>query len=327
MPSRAWVVTQQHGYKVLFLDIVSMPSRAWVVTNYGLEVVESIVFQCPLGLELLPSGLEVPDKVQESFNALSGLSCYGTVDYLYIGGKFQCPLGLELLLLGSQTMGLRTHVSMPSRAWVVTARMPNILNFSWCFLCIPAIYRCILAHLPIFFNQLSKFLRCESPSTFLGTCLLHHSFIIFLVTNTNTLLSGLYLISTALSVAEKIYNLHVSMPSRAYTSFLRYLQWHMMQCITMCQCPLGLIPHFYDDMPALNSTGVFCVNALSGLYLISTLMKFILLNSPMIVSMPSRAYTSFLRYPFKNLGFMRFPEPVFAGIYQNILTTAVFRAC
>ena len=45
------------------------------------------------------------------------------------------------------------------------------------------------------------------------------------------------------------------------------------------------------------------------------------------VSMPSRAYTSFLRYPFKNLGFMRFPEPVFAGIYQNILATAVFRAC
>ena len=43
--------------------------------------------------------------------------------------------------------------------------------------------------------------------------------------------------------------------------------------------------------------------------------------------MPSRAYTSFLRYHFKNLGFMRFPEPVFAGIYQNILTTAVFRAC
>ena len=46
-----------------------------------------------------------------------------------------------------------------------------------------------------------------------------------------------------------------------------------------------------------------------------------------MVSMPSRAYTSFLRTPFKNLGFMRFSEPVFAGIYQNILTTAVFRAC
>ena len=112
-------------------------------------------------------------------------------------------------------------VSMPSWAWVVTARMSNILNFSWYFLCIPAIYRCILAYLPIFFNQLSKFLRCESPSTFLGTCLSHHYFIIFLVTNTNTLLSGLYLISTAKEVLTN--NLEVK----------------------ECQCPLGLIPHFY----------------------------------------------------------------------------------
>ena len=71
----------------------------------------------------------------------------------------------------------------------------------------------------------------------------------------------------------------VSMPSRAYTSFLQY--------ILKYACKLGFSS----------------------------------------VSMPSRAYTSFLRYPFKNLGFMRFPEPVFAGIYQNILTTAVFRAC
>ena len=70
----------------------------------------------------------------------------------------------------------------------------------------------------------------------------------------------------------------------------------------MFQCPLGLIPHFY-------------------------VMNFILSDKDVRVSMPSRAYTSFLRYPFKNLGFMRFPEPVFAGIYQNILATAVFRAC
>ena len=70
------------------------------------------------------------------------------------------------------------------------------------------------------------------------------------------------------------------------------------------------------------------VNALSGLYLISTPEREKEIEwKELIVSMPSRAYTSFLRYPFKNLGFMRFPEPVFAGIYQNILTTAVFRAC
>ena len=43
--------------------------------------------------------------------------------------------------------------------------------------------------------------------------------------------------------------------------------------------------------------------------------------------MPSRANDSFLQYPFKNLGFMRFPEPVFAGICQNILTNPHFRAC
>ena len=71
----------------------------------------------------------------------------------------------------------------------------------------------------------------------------------------------------------------------------------------VCQCPLGLIPHFYDE-----ERHDFIKLCLS-------------------VSMPSRAYTSFLPYPFKNLGFMRFPESVFAGIYQNILTTAVFRAC
>ena len=71
----------------------------------------------------------------------------------------------------------------------------------------------------------------------------------------------------------------------------------------------------------------WCVNALSGLYLISTLCLIGKLVTVSTVSMPSRAYTSFLRYPFKNLGFMRFPEPVFAGIYQNILTTAIFRAC
>ena len=223
MPSRAWVVTDKALQKQRE-RAVSMPSRAWVVTQtHNRDYFKEDSFNALSGLSCYEQKAEYLQGMI-GFNALSGLSCY--VDRRWVE---QC-----------------VHiVSMPSRAWVVTARMPDILNFSWYFLCIPAIYRCILAHLPIFFNQLSKFLRCESPSTFLGTCLSHHSFIIFLVTNTNTLLSGLYLISTALSVAEKIYNLHVSMPSRAYTSFLRYLQWHMMQCITMCQCPLGLIPHFY----------------------------------------------------------------------------------
>ena len=100
-----------------------------------------------------------------------------------------------------------------------------------------------------------------------------------------------------------IANTIVSMPSRAYTSFL--LGKPTVHLIRVCKS----------------------VNALSGLYLISTERVEESEGPVHKVSMPSRAYTSFLRYPFKNLGFMRFPEPVFAGIYQNILTTAVFRAC
>ena len=105
MPSRAWVVTQQHGYKVLFLDIVSMPSRAWVVTNYGLEVVESIVFQCPLGLELL----------------------HEYAKYKIDLAMFQCPLGLELLQVVKSTSVRSSYVSMPSRAWVVTLKKPILI--------------------------------------------------------------------------------------------------------------------------------------------------------------------------------------------------------
>ena len=295
MPSRAWVVTSDSSTKLyrrisgfqcpLGLELLrnNMVTRCYFWISFqcplGLEllqitadnIIKELSFQCPLGLELLP--LHEYEKHTDWYVSMPSRAWVVTISYKVLRcqfSMFQCPLGLELLHWCFCCLCRFCCVSMPSRAWVVTARMPNILNFSWCFLCIPAIYRCILAHLPIFFNQLSKFLRCESPSTFLGTCLSHHSFIIFLVTNTNTLLSGLYLISTALSVAEKIYNLHVSMPSRAYTSFLRYLQWHMMQCITMCQCPLGLIPHFYAQKGTIMKFVTKSVNALSGLYLIST---------------------------------------------------------
>ena len=37
-----------------------------------------------------------------------------------------------------------------------------------------------------------------------------------------------------------------------------------------CQCPLGLIPHFYNDNISSITCDCICVNALSGLYLIST---------------------------------------------------------
>ena len=94
----------------------------------------------------------------------------------------------------------------------------------------------------------------------------------------------------------------VSMPSRAYNSFL-----HVHTINTQ--------------------SGVENVSMPSRAYNSFLLLDDVLKLYNQNVSMRSRAYTSFLRYHFKNLGFMRFPEPVFAGIYQNILTTAVFRAC
>ena len=92
------------------------------------------------------------------------------------------------------------------------------------------------------------------------------------------------------------------MPSRAYTSFLQKFS------------SFNDFFAYFVSMPSRAYTSfLHCLDGNGKLVI--------------LVSMPSRAYTSFLRYPFKNLGFMRFPEPVFAGIYQNILTTAVFRAC
>ena len=86
------------------------------------------------------------------------------------------------------------------------------------------------------------------------------------------------------------------MPSRAYTSFL-FLATSLQTLVKpMCHCPLGLIPHFYDKEKSFDKVAyVKCqcplgliphfyflcnrrnqvvkrggVNALSGLYLIST---------------------------------------------------------
>ena len=94
------------------------------------------------------------------------------------------------------------------------------------------------------------------------------------------------------------------MPSRASTSLLHEMIYENSLAVkSKCQCPHGLVPHCYK-----------------------VLMK-TAAEQYEDVSMPSRASTSLLQYPFKNLGFMRFTEPVFAGICQNILTVAVFRAC
>ena len=156
-----------------------MLSRAWVVTaeERGLYP-KYTVFQCSHGLELLHESGLTSSPHRSLFQCSHGLELLHSRNLLCKRGRSVSMLSRAWVVTSKTAFCFCGRcVSMLSRAWVVTARMSNILNFLWYFLCIPAIYKCILAYLSIFFNQLSEFLRCESPSTFLGTCLSHHSFI------------------------------------------------------------------------------------------------------------------------------------------------------
>ena len=121
----------------------------------------------------------------------------------------------------------------------------------------------------------------------------------------------------------------VSMPSRAGTPFLRLDKGYYRQDEVAVSMPSRAGTPFLQNAWVVEMIeDGRSINALSGWYSISTGKQIISQASVcQNVSMPSRAGTPFLRYPFKNLGFMRFLEPVFAGIYQNILTMTIFRAC
>ena len=118
------------------------------------------------------------------------------------------------------------------------------------------------------------------------------------------------------------------MPSRAYTSLL---QDKITAYATLYGVGVNALSGLYLIVTlrkaSQSSLEQRSVNALSGLYLIVTEAESHFSSFQKFVSMPSRAYTSLLQYPFKNLGFMRFPEPIFAGICQNILIITHFHAC
>ena len=112
----------------------------------------------------------------------------------------------------------------------------------------------------------------------------------------------------------------MSMPSRADDSFLQLAETNTTVLFATCQCPLGLMTHFYINkangschllsmvsMPSraddsfLRTAAMYItsswnsVNALSGWWLISTFMAFVnYSNHGSSVSMPSRADDSFL---------------------------------
>ena len=98
-----------------------------------------------------------------------------------------------------------------------------------------------------------------------------------------------------------VYYSAVSMPSRADDSFLLKAEIRKVAEKNVSM-PSRADDSFLRNEESGRKNWDIGVNALSGWWLIST-------------------------YPFKNLGFMRFPEPIFAGICQNILTGPLFRAC
>ena len=83
------------------------------------------------------------------------------------------------------------------------------------------------------------------------------------------------------------------MPSRAYTSFLLTLLKHLLNALSMCQCPLGLIPHFYERTFMHWPKSQLCQCPLG---LIPHFYQDPETGEDVYdpVSMPSRAYTSFL---------------------------------
>ena len=84
-------------------------------------------------------------------------------------------------------------------------------------------------------------------------------------------LSGCYLISTTMYPKTTICLVVCQCPLGLLPHFYSIQCPHMRKTSMVCQCPLGLLPHFYvscRDNKAYSS--VHRVNALSGCYLIST---------------------------------------------------------
>ena len=95
--------------------------------------------------------------------------------------------------------------------------------------------------------------------------------------------------------------------------------------VTRYQCPLGLVLHFYTDITYIVRDMNNVYQCPFGLGLHFYIENYLQRNKKRLsVSMPFLAKAPFLRYPFENIGFMRFLEPVFAGIYQNILAMTIF---
>ena len=131
-------------------------------------------------------------------------------------------------------------------------------------------------------TKLSRFLLCSFLSYFCRGQALDASWLI-----PHFYPNGKYLI---VEITDK-----VSMPSRAYTSFLQGRTASRRRFCSWCQCPLGLIPHFYNCAAYRNAEHfIKCQCPLGLIPHFYVEFKFPKVGRGR-VSMPSRAYTSFLQ--------------------------------
>ena len=112
---------------------------------------------------------------------------------------------------------------------------------------------------------------CQCPHGLLPHFYIRQSFSLAGERSSVNALTGCYLISTPKQHDQYEPIFRVSMPSRAVTSFLQS-QLRISSSIpqALCQCPHGLLPHFYIMKNLVSQHHNTGVNALTGCYLIST---------------------------------------------------------
>ena len=210
-----------------------MPSRAYTSFLREIELLLREANSIPVSMpsraytSFLPKEEAIQARKETCVNALSGLYLISTPPLLFPLMKLlmecQCPLGLIphfYSRVATKTARVSPPVSMPSRAY--TSFLQKSIQE-------------ILANHPDGVNALSGlYLISTGYSGKTGAVAI----------GVNAL-SGLYLISTTRNYIPKTWVRLVSMPSRAYTSFLLILTMYASMSVYLCQCPLGLIPHFY----------------------------------------------------------------------------------
>ena len=132
---------------------------------------------------------------------------------------------------------------MPSRAWVVTRDSTCCCANRWSFNALSGLY---LISTSITFMNPHMRISCVNA------------------------LSGLYLISTVQKKKEESLWRLCQCPLGLIPHFYRWKGGKGTCKQFVCQCPLGLIPHFYNSRMISSYLWPIRVNALSGLYLIST---------------------------------------------------------